>query len=253
MQQFANPPLRHILCRGCFDAASERQCLVLRRLHLNAVFLGETNILKSLITGEKISQEASLCWQVWILVHTGSSQRWVPWRDKLLLRGDPTTHQQNSIFQELCDLYGKCIIVVKDKRQLVHVGAKDSEELEMGTLSTVPPVIYMSGIECCPEVARADGQKLLVPSSHSYLYPMDISWSSSEWFLISNRDFALRSIERTHFRCLFFSDLIGKGPEQMIPNKWKIAIKRVKRWENCYLDTLSAIGLPAIRLWRCFD
>ncbi|KFZ50418.1 Uncharacterized protein ENSP00000386791 [Antrostomus carolinensis] len=253
MQRFANPLFKHVIPRGCFDAASKRQCLQylksLRTLQLNGfntVFLGETDIPESLITGENIAKEDSLCWPVWTLVHAGSSQGWVPWRYKLLLRGDLPIRQQNSIFQELCDSlttsYGKCVIVTRDKRQLMHVGAKDGVELETGTLPPVSPVIYMSGIECCPEVARANGHELLVvPSSYNYLYPMDVAWSSLKWFIINNRkDFALRSVERTHsYRCILFSDLIDKGIEKMTPNKWKIVINRVKRWENYYLDKLS--------------
>ncbi|KFP17745.1 protein FAM243A [Egretta garzetta] len=253
MQRFANPLLRHIIHTDCFDAASKRQCLqylrALRTMQLNGfntVFLGETDIPESLITGEKIAKETNLRWPVWTLVHAGSSQGWVPWRYKLLLRGDLPIHQQNSIFQELCDSlttsYGKCVIVTRDKPQLMHVAAKDGEEPEMGTLPRVPPAIYMSGIEFCPEVARANGHELLlVPSSYNYLYPMDVAWSSLKWFIINNRkDFSLRSTERTHsYRCILFSDLVLKGIEQMTPNKWKVVINRVKKWENYYLNTLS--------------
>lgn len=64
MQRFANPLLRHVICRGCFDTASKRQCLqylrALRSLHLNngfnTIFLGETDIPESLISGEKNSR-----------------------------------------------------------------------------------------------------------------------------------------------------------------------------------------------------
>lgn len=51
MQCFANPPLRHIIRRSFFAAASKRQCLqylrALRTLHLNILFLGETYYRKS--------------------------------------------------------------------------------------------------------------------------------------------------------------------------------------------------------------
>ncbi|XP_076184984.1 uncharacterized protein C21orf140 homolog [Aptenodytes patagonicus] len=238
MQRFRNPLLKHVIRWGCFDVASKRQCLqylrALRTLQLNSfntIFLGETDIPESLITGEKRAKEASLRWPVWTLVYTGSSQGWVPWRYKLLLRGDLPIHQQNSIFQELCDSLTtscvKCVIVTRDKMQLMHVGAKDGKKPETGTLPPVQPTIYMSGIECCPEVARANGHKLLVvPSSYNYLYPMDVARSSLKWFIINNRkNFALRSIERTHsYRCILFSDLIVKGTEKMTPNKWKVAI-----------------------------
>ncbi|KAM9627506.1 LOW QUALITY PROTEIN: uncharacterized protein C21orf140 homolog [Morphnus guianensis] len=253
MQRFTNPLLRHVICSGCFDTASKRQCLqylrALRTLHLNGfntIFLGETGIPESLISGEKIAKEASPCWLVCTLVHTGSCQGWVPWRNKLQLRGELPIHQQNGVFQELCESlsmsYGKCIIVTRDKTQLMREGAK-GQEPETGTLLPVPPAIYVSSTECCPEVARANGHEfLVVPSSYKYLYPMDVIWSSLKWFLIINnrKDFALRSIERTHsYRCILFGDMIVKGIEKMTPNKWKVAINRVKRWENYYLDTVS--------------
>ncbi|KFP03052.1 protein FAM243A [Calypte anna] len=253
MQRFVNPLLKHIIHRDYFDATSKRQCLqylrALRKLQLNGfntIFLGETEIPESLITGEKKDKETSQRWPVWTLIHAGSSQGWVPWRYKLLLRVDLPIQEQNGVFKELCDTltvsYGNCVIVAKDKSQLTHVRGTESQEPEMGTLPPVPPVISMSGIKCCPEVARANGHELLVvPSSYSYLYPMDVAWSSLKWFIINNRqDFALRSIERTHsYRCILFSDLIVKGIETMTPNKWKAVINRVKRWENYYLDTLS--------------
>ncbi|XP_009693630.1 PREDICTED: uncharacterized protein C21orf140 homolog [Cariama cristata] len=218
MQLFANPLLRHVIGRGCFDAASKRQCpqylRALRTLQLNGFntgFLGETDIPESLITGEKKIRRG-----------------WVPWRYKLLLRGNLPIHEQNGIFQEFCESLttscGKCIIVMRDKTQPM-----------------LPPEIYMSTTECCPEVAKANGHELLVvPSSYNYLYPMDITWSSLKWFIINNRKvFALKSVERTHsYRCILLSDLILKGIENMTPNKWKAMINRVKRWENYYLDTL---------------
>ncbi|KFO92688.1 Uncharacterized protein ENSP00000386791 [Buceros rhinoceros silvestris] len=253
MQRFANPLLRHVICRGCCDAASKRQCLqylrALRTLQLNGfntVFLGETDIPESLITGQKTSEEASLRWPVWTLVHAGSHQGWVPWRYKLLLRADLPIPQQSGIFQELCESlttsYGKCVIVTRDKMQLMNVGAKDSKEQDTRTPPPVPPVIHMTSTECHLEVARANGHELLVvPSSYNYLHPMDVAWSSLKWFVINNRkDFALRSVERTHsYRCILFNDLIVKAIEKMTPSKWKAVIKRVKKWENYYLDTFS--------------
>lgn len=253
MQRFTNPLLRHIIPRGCFDVASKTQCLqylrALRDLQhngFNTIFLGETDITESLITGEKITEEASLHWPVWTLVHAGSSQGWVPWKYKLLLRNELPTQKQNGVFQELCDSltmsYGKCIIVTRDKRQLKGAGAKNSKEQETRLLPSVPPVIYMSSIQCCPETARANGHELLaVPPFYTYLYPMDVAWSSLKWFIINNRkDFALRSVENTHsYRCILFNDLIIKGIEKMTPNKWKIAINKVKKWENYYLDSFS--------------
>ncbi|OXB72538.1 UNVERIFIED_CONTAM: hypothetical protein H355_003896 [Colinus virginianus] len=208
--------------------------------------MGETDIPESLITGEKIAEDASLRWPVWTLVHAGCSQGWVPWKYKLLLRSELPAQKQNGVFQELCDSlmmsYGKCVIVTRDKRQLTGVGAKNSKKQEMGLLPSVSPVIYMSSIKCCPETARANGHELLVvPPSYNYLYPMDVAWSSLKWFIINNRkDFALRSVENTHaYRCILLNDLIIKGIEKMTPKKWKIAINKVKKWEDYYLDSFS--------------
>ena len=110
MQRFTNPLLRHIIPRECFDVASKTQCLQylralrdLQRNGFNTIFLGETDITESLITGEKITEEASLHWPVWTLVHAGSSQGWVPWKYKLLLRNELPTQKQNGVFQALCD------------------------------------------------------------------------------------------------------------------------------------------------------
>ncbi|KAM9246617.1 LOW QUALITY PROTEIN: uncharacterized protein C21orf140 homolog [Leptosomus discolor] len=252
MQCFANPLLRHVIHRSCFDADSKRQCLwylrTLRTWQLNSfniIFLGETDIPESLITGEKTAEKASLCWTIWTLVHAGSHQVWVPWRYKLLLRHDLPVHQQNGIFQELCESLnmscGKCVIVTRDKMQLMHVGAKHGKEMETRTLLPVPPAIYMPSTECCPETARANGHELLVvPLSYSYLCPMDVTWSCLKRFIINNRkEFALRSTEKTHSYRILFSDLVVKGIEKVTPDKWKVAINRVKRWENYDLDTRS--------------
>uniref|UniRef100_A0A8D0FAS0 Uncharacterized protein n=1 Tax=Strix occidentalis caurina TaxID=311401 RepID=A0A8D0FAS0_STROC len=202
MQSFTNLLLRHVIHRGCCDPASKRQCLqYLRALSIlqlnvfNTLFVRETDIPESLITGEKISKEARPHWLVWTLVHAGDRQGRVPWRYyKLLLR--------------------------RIKMQLMCVGEKGGKETEMGTLPPVPPEIYMSSIECCHKVARADDHELL--------------------FIINRKDFALRSIERTHSsRYILFSDSFVKGIEKMTPNKWKVVINRVKRLENYYLDTPS--------------
>lgn len=253
MQRFTNPLLRHVLPRGCSDVAQKQQCLKylrsLRTLQFNGfktVFLGETDIPESLITGEKSSDKTDLRWPIWTLIHAGSCQGWVPWQYKLLLRGDLPTHQQNGAFQELCESltisHGKCVIVMRDKKQPRCVGAKDGKETEMETLLPALPAIHIASIKCCPEVARANGHELLVvPSSYNYLYPMDVAWSSLKWFIINNRNkFSLRSIERTHsYKCVLLSDLIVKGLENMTPSKWNAVLNRVKRWENYYLGTLA--------------
>ncbi|KAM8820260.1 uncharacterized protein C21orf140 homolog [Eudromia elegans] len=253
MRRFAKLLLRHVIHRGRADAASQARCLqylkALRALQLkgfNTVFLGETDIPESLVTGDKVAEEASPSWPIWTLVHASSSHGWVPWRYRLLLRDELSTDWQEAIFQELCDSltlsYGKCVIVTRDKRQPMPLGTKEAKDQETGTRPPDPPVIYMSSIKCCPEIARANGHELLaVPSSYSYLYPMDVAWSSLKWFIINNRHgFALRSFERTYsYRCILLSDLIVKGIEKMTPSKWKIAMSKAKRWENYYLDTLS--------------
>lgn len=254
MQRSANPLLRHVICRGCFDTASERQCpqylRALRTLHLsgfNTIFLGQTDIPESLISGEKIAEEASLCWLVWTLIHTGSCQGWVPWRYKLQLRGELPIHQQNGVFQELCQSlstsYGKCIIVTRDKTLLMRGGAKDGKSQRRELCCQYHQWSTSPALSAAPN--------LLEPMARSFLLCLHLTSISILWMspgllwngllIINNRkDFALRSIERTHsYRCILFSDMIVKGIEKMTPNKWKVAINRVKRWENYCLDTLS--------------
>ncbi|XP_006025776.1 uncharacterized protein C21orf140 homolog [Alligator sinensis] len=252
MYRFINPLFKHIIHRIYFDAATKKQCLqylrALRTLQFNGfntIFLGETDISESLITGEKISQEDNPNWPTWTLLHAGSSQGWVPWRYRVLLRNELCRNQQEDIFQEFCDSlnksYGKCVIIVKEKRQPTLVKTKEHTNQEK-TISQVPSVIYISSTDCCPEIAKANGHELLfVPSPYNYLHPMDAAWSSLKWFIINNRkEFSLRSIERTYtYRCILFSDLIMKGIEKMTPSKWKIATSKVRRWENYYLDTFS--------------
>ncbi|XP_026507510.1 protein FAM243A [Terrapene carolina triunguis] len=253
MYSFVNPLLKHIIHRSSFDTAARKQCLkylkALRTLQfngLNTIFLGETDISESLVTGEKILQEDSLNWPTWTLVHAASSQGWVPWRYRVLLRDELPMKQDEDIFQEFCDslnkFYGKCIIVVREKRQPSVLQTKEPTAQEKITHPQVPSVIYMSSIECCPQIAKANGHELLsVPLPYNYLHPMDVAWSSLKWFIINNRkEFCLRSIERTYsYRCILFSDLVEKGLEKMTPSKWKMATNKVRRWENYYLDTFA--------------
>lgn len=260
MHRIVNPLLKHIIHRSYFDATSRKQCLqylkTLRTLQFNGyntIFLGETDISESLLIGEKVPQEDNFNWPVWSVVHAGNSQGWVPWRYRIFLRDDLSLGQQEDVFQEFCDFlsitYGKCAIVVRAKRQPTVKKEEpnheeEEEEEEEGELSkhqcTSP--LYLCSIKCCPEIATATGHKLLsVPFSYNYLHPMDAAWSSLKWFVINNRkEFSLTSLERTYsYQCILFSELIGKGIEKMNPSKWKVAVNKVRRWENYYLDKFS--------------
>ncbi|XP_044297457.1 protein FAM243A [Varanus komodoensis] len=252
MYRIVNPLLKNIIHRSLFDATSRKQCLqylkTLRTLQLNGyntIFLGETDISESLITGEKVPCEDSLSWPIWSIVHAGNSQGWVPWRYRVFLRDDLPLDQQEDVFQEFCDFlsitYGKCAIVVKERKLSRAKMQESSQQLEI----TEPQSISLPSlltINCCPETAKATGHELLsVPFPYSYLHPMDAAWSSLKWFIINNRkEFSLISLERTYsYQCILFSDLIGKGIEKMNPNKWKVAVSKVRRWENYYLDKFS--------------
>lgn len=135
--------------------------------------------------------------------------------------------------------YGKCAIVVRERRPSRVKTEESSQEVEITEGTSVPCLLSMN---CCPETAEATGHKLLtVPFSYNYLHPMDVAWSSLKWFIINNRkEFSLASLERTYsYQCILFSDLIAKGIERMTPNKWKVAVSKARRWENYYLDKYS--------------
>ncbi|XP_015278925.1 PREDICTED: uncharacterized protein C21orf140 homolog [Gekko japonicus] len=252
MHRIVNPLLKHIIHRSYLDPTLKKQCLqylkTLRTLQFsgyNTIYLGETDILESLITGEKVPQDGNLNWPVWTIVHAASSQGWVPWKYRVFLRDDLPLNQQEDVFQELCDFlsvtYGKCAIVVREKRPPRVKNEESSQEKEISEPQPESP-LYLSSIKCCLEVAKATGHELLsVPFPYNYLHPMDTAWSSLKWFVISNRkDYSLKSIQTTYsYQCILFSDLIGKGIEKMSPSKWKAAVSKVRRWENYYLDKFS--------------
>ncbi|XP_060622892.2 uncharacterized protein C21orf140 homolog [Anolis sagrei] len=255
MYRAVNPLLKHIIHRSSLDAVSRKQCLqylkALRNLQFNGydtIYLGETDLSESLITGEKGFHENTLNWPIWTVVHAGHSQGWVPWKYRVFLRDDLSLGHQEGVFQELCDFlainYGKCAIVVRERRQSRGKTEESSQQMVLSdNLSPpLPPLPGLLSIKCCPEIANATGHEVLsVPFPFSYLHPMEAAWSSLKWFIINNRkEFSLTSLERSYsYQCILFSDLIGKGIEKMSPNKWKVAINKVRRWENYYLDKFS--------------
>ncbi|KAJ7320552.1 hypothetical protein JRQ81_020063 [Phrynocephalus forsythii] len=251
MYRVVNPLLKHIIHRYSHDATSRKQCLqylkALRTLQFsgyNTIFLGETDLSESLITGEKVSHEETLHWPRWTIVHAGNSQGWVPWRYRVFLRNELPLDQQE-VFQEFCDFlsitYGKCAIVVRERRPSTAKTEESSQEVEITeTQDTSVPCLL--SLNCCPRTAEATGHQLLtVPFSYNYLHPMDAAWSSLKWFIINNRkEFSLASLERTYsYQCILFSDLIAKGIERVTPNKWKVIVSKTRRWENYYLDKFS--------------
>ncbi|XP_034971698.2 uncharacterized protein C21orf140 homolog [Zootoca vivipara] len=252
MFRIVNPLLKHIIHRTSLDASTRKQCLqylkTLRALQLtgyNTIFLGETDLSESLITGGKVPHEDDFNWPVWTVVHASNNQGWVPWRYRVFLRDDLPLDKPEDVFQELCDFlsitYGKCAIVVKEKRQPRVKIDESTQEVEISE-PQFTPLPFFSSIKCCPEVAKATGHELLpVPFPYNHLHPMDAAWSSLKWFIINNRkEFSLMTLEKTYsYQCILFSDLLGKGIEKMSPNKWKIAVNKVRRWENYYLDKFS--------------
>eukprot|EP00069_Balaena_mysticetus_P009160 bmy_01225T0 len=176
----------------------------------------------------------------WCIVHAGGSQGWMPWKYRMFLRDELCIKQEDSLFSEFCDVakktYGKCTIVVKERRRQDEMKPKEDKESE--AQAHVPSVINLTNITCCPEVAKSYGHKLLsLPSPYSYLNPLDSAWSSLKWFIINNRkEFCLQSIDGVYsYQYILFSDLISKGIERINPSKWRTLTNKVRRWENYYL------------------
>ncbi|XP_004387057.1 uncharacterized protein C21orf140 homolog [Trichechus manatus latirostris] len=251
MLHFANPLLRNFTIRSQFDSFKRKQCLqylkTLRTLQYDGfktVFFGETDIPESLVTGEDFGDRYFIQNPTWCIVHAGGSQGWVPWKYRMFLRDELCNRQEDSLFFEFCDMvkkaYGKCAIVVKEKRQYGEMRPKEDTESE--DQSHAPSVINLTSVVCCPEVARSCGHELLsLPFPYNYLNPLDSAWSSLKWFIINNRkQFCLQSIDSVYsYQCILFSDLISKGIERISPGKWKTITNKVRRWENYYLGKFS--------------
>lgn len=160
----------------------------------------------------------------------------------MFLRDELCIKQEDSLFFEFCEVaqktYGKCAIVIKERRQQDEMKPKEDKESE----AQVSSVINLTSIVCCPEVAKYYGHKLLsLPSPYNYLNPLDSAWSSLKWFIINNRkEFCLQSIDSVYsYQYILFSDLISKGIERINPSKWRTLTNKVRRWENYYLGKFS--------------
>ncbi|PNJ42171.1 uncharacterized protein C21orf140 homolog [Pongo pygmaeus] len=251
MPRFASPLLRNVIIRSQFDGIKRKQCLqylkTLRTLQYDGfktVYFGETNIPESLVTGEDISDGYFIQTPTWCIVHAAGSQGWVPWKYRMFLRDELCIKQEDSLFSEFCDVvrkaYGKCVIVVKERRQQEEQKPKEDREAE-GQFY-IPTVISLASITCCPEVAKSCGHELLsLPSPCNYLNPLDSAWSSLKWFIINNRnEFCLQSIDSVYsYQCILFSNLINKGIERINASKWRTLTSKVRRWENYYLGKFS--------------
>ncbi|KAL4833724.1 hypothetical protein H8958_005321 [Nasalis larvatus] len=251
MPRFASPLLRNIIIRSQFDGIKRKQCLqylkTLRTLQYDGfktVYFGETSISESLVTGEDTSDGYFIQTPTWCIVHAAGSLGWVPWKYRMFLRDELCIKQEDSLFSEFCDVvrkaYGKCVIVVKERRQQEEQRPKEDREAE-GQFY-IPTVINLASIACCPEVAKSYGHELLsLPSPCNYLNPLDSAWSSLKWFIINNRkEFCLQSIDSVYsYECILFSSLISKGIERINPSKWRTLTSKVRRWENYYLGKFS--------------
>ncbi|ELW62074.1 protein FAM243A [Tupaia chinensis] len=251
MPHFANPLLRNIIIRSHFDSIKRKQCLqylkTLRTLQYDGyktIYFGETDIPESLVTGEDFSDGYFMQTPTWCIVHGGGSQGWVPWNYRMFLRDELCIKQEDSPFFEFCNVvkkaYGKCAIVVKEKRPQNEMRPPEDREAE--ARSYVPTVINLTSIVCCPEVAKYCGHELLsLPSPYNYLNPLDSAWSSLKWFIINNRkEFCLQSIDSIYsYQYILLSNLISKGIERINPSKWKTLTNKVRRWENYYLGKFS--------------
>ncbi|XP_017822709.1 uncharacterized protein C21orf140 homolog [Callithrix jacchus] len=251
MLRFANPLFRNIINRSQLDGIKRKQCLqylkTLRTLQYDGfktVYFGETSIPESLVTGEDVSDGYYMQTPSWCIVHAGGSQGWVPWRYRMFLRDELHVKQEVSLFSEFCDVvrkaYGKCIIVVKERRQREEWRPKEDREAEGQVY--IPAVSSLANTVCCPEVAKSCGHELLsLPSPCNYLNPLDSAWSCLKWFILSNRkEFCLQSIDDVcSYQYILFSSLIAEGIERINPSKWRTLTSRVRRWENHYLGKCS--------------
>lgn len=249
MPRCANPLLRSIIIRSPFDSNKRKKCLqylqTLRTLQYDGfktVYFGETDIPESLVTGEDLSDGYFTQSPMWCIVHAGSSQGWVPWKYRMFLRDELCVQKEDGLFSEFCDVtkhaYGKCAIVVKDRRRQEEGRPAEEQESE----AQAPSVITLMNVVCCPEVAKSCGHELLcLPSLYNYLSPLDSAWSSLKWFIINNRkEFCLQSIDGAYaYQCVLLGSLLSKGIERITPSKWRTLINKVRRWESYYLSKLS--------------
>ncbi|XP_046507457.1 uncharacterized protein C21orf140 homolog [Equus quagga] len=243
MPHFTNLLLRNIISRNLFDTTKRKQCLqylkTLRMLQYDGfktVYLGEAEIPESLVTGEDFNDGYYIQTPTWCIVHAGGSQGWVPWKYRMFLRDELCVKQEDNLFFEFCDAakkaYGRCAIVVKERRLQDEMRPKEDKE----------SVINLTSIVCCPEVAKSCGHELLsLPSPYNYLNPLDTAWSFLKWFIINNRkEFCLQSIDSVYsYQYILLSDLISKGIDRINPSKWKTLTNKVRRWENYYLGKFS--------------
>lgn len=248
MPHFTNPLLRNIITRNPFDNIKRKQCLqylkTLRKLQYDGfktVYFGETNIPESLVTGEDFSNRYFMQTPTWCIVHAGGIQGWVPWKYRMFLRDELCIKQEDGLFFEFCDAvkkaYGKCAIVVKERRLQEEMRPKEDRESKVQVQT--PSVLNLTSVVCCPQVAKSCGHELLsLPSLYNHLNPLDIAWSSLKWFIINNRkEFCLQYIDSVYsYKYILFNDLISKGVERINPSKWKILVSQVRRWENYYLS-----------------
>ncbi|XP_060496422.2 uncharacterized protein C21orf140 homolog [Panthera onca] len=251
MPHFANPLLRNIITRNPFDNIKRKRCLqhlktlkTLQNDGFKTIYFGETNIAESLVTGEDFSDGCFMQTPTWCIVHAGGSQGWVPWKYRTFLRDEVCIKQEDSLFSEFCDVarkaYGKCAIVVKERRQ--QDKKKPEEDKEPEAQIHAPSVINLTSLVCCPEVAKSCGHELLsLPSLYNYLNPLDSAWSSLKWFIINNRkEFCFQYIDSVYsYQYILVRDLISKGIERINPSKWKTLTNKVRRWENYYLGKFS--------------
>ncbi|XP_004620388.1 uncharacterized protein C21orf140 homolog [Sorex araneus] len=249
MVSFVKPLLRNIINRSAFDGLKRKQCLqyvkALRTLQhegFKTVYFGETDIPESLVTGEDFHDGYFMQTPTWCIVHGGGSHGWVPWKYRMFLRDELSINKKDNLFSEFCDMtrraYGKCAIVVKRGTQQEEMKLMDDKEFKVQGQVT----INLTGIVCCPDVARSHGHQLLsLPSPYYYLNPLDSAWSSLKWFVINNRrEFCLHSTDTIYsYQYILFSDLISRGIERVNPSKWKILTNKVRRWENYYLGKFS--------------
>ncbi|XP_072520343.1 uncharacterized protein C21orf140-like [Salminus brasiliensis] len=198
------------------------------------VYVGETKISESLITGETSSPLAALRDRhTWNVIHAGRERGWVPWNYKLFLHStDSFPKPKKDTFQELCSElsahYGKCAIIV-------------NPQMRCGRIPHHFPMapVQLLSMSCSPEEAQSYGHALLqIPYYCANLSPLNSAWSTVKGFISNHRsDYSEEACDRySSHKCIFLPELIDDALKTMTRQKWECATARVLENENLYLN-----------------
>ncbi|XP_062333104.1 uncharacterized protein C21orf140 homolog [Osmerus eperlanus] len=222
----------------------------IRKLQSNGfyrVYVGETDIPESLITGDSIrptSMNITENRQTWSILHAGGHKGWVPWNYKLLFHcnGVSPIKPSAEIFEELCyslrENYGKCAIVVNPHNSRASMrGYAWGSWMTLHHLPSGP--VEFTLITCCPSVARSYGHELLqLPFQCAHLSPLNSAWSTVKWFANNNRGKYSETVydHDTRHKFVYWIELMEGALKIMTKRKWEEAGSRVWKNESVYLN-----------------